>query len=71
MDGDKVIGYKTIWHQDRPLCFDYKMISDKFGINLDSYTGDLPDMEDVADAREERKEEDLPFPPPEKEAAPY
>lgn len=71
MDGDKVIGYKTIWHQDRPLCFDYKMISDKFGINLDSYTGDLPDMDDTTEAREERKEEYLPFPPPEKEAAPY
>lgn len=58
MEGEEVIGYKTIWHQDRPLCFDYKIISDKFGIILDSYVGN-----DVVPSEEQPKlkEKELPF----------
>ena len=48
--------YKTIYQQDRPLCFDYQMIREKFGICLDSIVGDLP-VEKETNAEEEA----LPF----------
>lgn len=66
MDGDKVTGWKTLWHQDRPLYFDYKMISEKFGIILDSYAGEIPE-----EVKPEPQENTLPFDEPDKEGAPY
>ena len=48
--------YKTVYQQDRPLCFDYQMIHKKFGICLDSIVGDLP-VEKETNAEEEA----LPF----------
>lgn len=66
MDGDKVTGWKTLWHQDRPLYFDYKMISEKFGIILDSYAGEIPE-----EVKPEPQENTLPFDEPDKERAPY
>lgn len=40
MEGDVVKAWRTVWHQDRPLCFDYHALSEKYGIILDSVTGD-------------------------------
>ena len=48
--------YKTVYQQDRPLCFDYQMIHKKYGICLDSIVGDLP-VEKETNAEEEA----LPF----------
>ena len=48
--------YKTVYQQDRPLCFDYQMIHERFGICLDSIVGDLP-VEKETNAEEEA----LPF----------
>lgn len=30
-------GQKTVWYQDRPMCFDYDAVSTKYGIILDSF----------------------------------
>ena len=57
---DNSTSYKTIWYQDRPLCFDYKMVSEKFGIILDSYV-DMPDTEQTTPATPAPKESSLPF----------
>ena len=48
--------YKTIYQQDRPLCFDYKMIQEKFDIDLQTVVGEQP-IEKEIDAEEEA----LPF----------
>ena len=32
-------GFRTVWSQDRPMCFNYEMVSQKYGIILDTYTG--------------------------------
>lgn len=32
--------YATKYQQDRPLCFDYAMVSEKYGISLESFTGE-------------------------------
>jgi len=32
-------GYRTVWSQDRPMCFNYELVSQKYGIILDTYTG--------------------------------
>lgn len=48
--------YKTIYQQDRPLCFDYKMIQERFGIDLQTVVGEQP-IEKEPDAEEEA----LPF----------
>lgn len=45
----------TKLQQDRPLCFDYAMVSEKYGINLESFTGDQ------VEERPEPEEQDLPF----------
>ena len=55
-DVEKENKYKTVYQQDRPLCFDYQMIREKFGICLDSIVGDLP-VEKETNAEEEA----LPF----------
>ena len=36
MEGNNVKGFRTVYEQDRPLCFDYKAVSEKFGVILDS-----------------------------------
>ena len=58
MDGDKVVGWKTVYNQDRPLCFDYDMISTKYGIILDSFSGEQPEAEDK---KPEPKQGNIPF----------
>lgn len=60
MEGNKIVGYKTIWHQDRPLCFDYTAVSNKFGIILDSYIGE-PHEEEKEQTDIAVKQEDIPF----------
>jgi len=35
----KLNGYRTVWSQDRPMCFNYELVSQKYGIILDTYTG--------------------------------
>lgn len=37
-DSDGGAHARTVWHKDRPLCFDYDQISKKYGIILDSDT---------------------------------
>ncbi|MBO4822243.1 MAG: hypothetical protein J5548_12380 [Prevotella sp.] len=49
-DGGKM-SYHTLWQKDRPLCFDYEMVCEKYDINLDSLTeeqvdGGMPKAED-------------------------
>ena len=34
-----ITGYRTVWSQDRPMCFNYELVSQKYGIILDTYTG--------------------------------
>jgi len=46
--------YKTIYQQDCPLCFDYKMIQERFGINLQAIEGEQPE-----EKRPETEEETL------------
>ena len=58
MDGERISGYKTVYNQDRPLCFDYKMVSEKYGIILDSYTGEIEQKEEE---KTQPKQEELPF----------
>lgn len=38
-----ILSTRTVYDRDRPLCFDYKMISEKFGIILDSETAGAGD----------------------------
>ena len=35
----KPAGFRTVWSQDRPMCFNYELVSQKYGIILDTYTG--------------------------------
>ena len=37
-------GTRTVWSQDRPMCFNYEMVSQKYGIILDTYTGGENDV---------------------------
>ena len=46
--------YKTIYQQDCLLCFDYKMIQERFGINLHAIEGEQPE-----EKRPETEEETL------------
>lgn len=52
----KMDGNKTIYQQDRPLCFDYQIIHERFDICLDSIVGDQP-VEKETNA----EEQNLPF----------
>ena len=64
MEGCNIKGYRTIYEQDRPLCFDYKMVSEKFGINLDSCvdSGDEKPADPVeAEIPFGKPTDDLPF----------
>ena len=45
----------TKLQQDRPLCFDYTLVSEKFGINLESFTAEQ------GEDKSEAEEQDLPF----------
>ncbi|MBO5616111.1 MAG: DNA primase [Prevotella sp.] len=45
----------TKYQQDRPLCFDYTLVSEKYGISLESFTGEQE--EDKLEAQQQ----DLPF----------
>lgn len=31
----RTIGFKTLWYKDRPMCFNYRMVSSKYGVILD------------------------------------
>lgn len=35
-----MVGRQTLWYKDRPLCFDYEMISMRYGIDFETETGD-------------------------------
>ena len=37
-------GFRTIWSQDRPMCFNYEMVSAKYNIILDTYSGGEDDQ---------------------------
>ena len=51
---------KTVWHKDRPLCFDYEQIQKKYGIILDGDTTDaLSDTEGMTE--DEKEKAALPF----------
>lgn len=51
----KILSRKTVWYQDRPICFDYDLVSRKYNIMLVSETSDAPEAEPVA------QEGNLPF----------
>ena len=60
----KTTGFRTVWSQDRPMCFNYEMVSQKYGIMLDTYAGG----ENDAIPRQEpeqlnifKEEKDAPF----------
>lgn len=36
--GGVVVGRQKLYYKDRPLCFDYTMVSNRYGINLDTET---------------------------------
>lgn len=66
----KTLGWKTIWHQDRPLCFDYEKISTKFGIILETMSDEDSDYKNIrlpnGDVEEQKiefnqDESDVPF----------
>ncbi len=48
-------GFRTVWSQDRPMCFNYELVSQKYGIILDTYTGG----ENDAPPRQEPEEGEL------------
>lgn len=35
-----MVGRQTLWYKDRPLCFDYEMISMRYGIDFETEAGD-------------------------------
>ena len=39
-ENGQVIGRQTLWYKDRPLCFDYKMVSERYAIDFETETGD-------------------------------
>ncbi len=45
----------TKYQQDRPLYFDYAMVSEKYGISLESFTGEQEED------KQEAQQQDLPF----------
>lgn len=46
-DKGNVVSTRTVYDRDRPLCFDYPMISEKFGIILDSETVAMDEDDDA------------------------
>lgn len=65
MDGDTVKAWRTVYNQDRPLCFDYQQLSDKYGIILDSVVGEGETHDAFSDTKkqelQQKEEQDLPF----------
>ena len=51
-DNSKLV---TKYQQDRPLCFDYAMVSERYGISLESFAGEQEKFES------DTEEQDLPF----------
>ena len=47
--------YYPIGDQDRPLCFDYALVSEKYGISLETFTGEQEED------KPETQQQDLPF----------
>ena len=45
----------TKYQQDRPLCFDYALVSEKYGISLETFTGEQEED------KSETQQQDLPF----------
>ena len=35
-----MVGRQTLWYKDRPLCFDYQMVAERYGIDFETETGD-------------------------------
>ena len=44
--------YVTKYQQDRPLCFDYAMVSEKYGISLESFTGETEEEKPETERKE-------------------
>ena len=38
-ENGRTIGFKAVYTQDRPMCFNYEIVSSKYGIMLDTYSG--------------------------------
>ena len=43
----KVLSTKTVWYQDRPICFDYDLVSRKYNIMLMSGTDEPAEQNDT------------------------
>lgn len=39
-ENDNMVGRQTLWYKDRPLCFDYRMIAERYGIDFETEAGD-------------------------------
>lgn len=57
IENGSVKGFKTIYNQDRPLCFDYEMLSQKFGIILGSYIESVDNADSNSGQKEARQQE--------------
>ena len=56
----KVLSTKTVWYQDRPICFDYDLVSRKYNIMLMSGTDEPAEQNDTK-VKQGQEEEALPF----------
>ena len=57
IENGSIKGFKTIYNQDRPLCFDYEMLSQKFGIILGSYIEPVDNADGNSGQKEARQQE--------------
>lgn len=39
-ENGNMVGRQTLWYKDRPLCFDYRMIAERYGIDFETEAGD-------------------------------
>ena len=39
-ENGNMVGRQTLWYKDRPLCFDYQMVAERYGIDFETETGD-------------------------------
>ena len=62
----KTSGFRTVWNQDRPMCFNYELVSQKYGILLDTYSGgenDAPPHQEPEQGElfRQQDDDDTPF----------
>ena len=55
----KVLSSKTVWYQDRPICFDYDLVSRKYNLMLVSGTDS--DENPEPEAKPQDSQQNLPF----------